>query len=35
VRGFTSGTDTTGDISCEVYYLEPVSSSTMDGVDAQ
>jgi uncharacterized protein YbcI len=35
VRGFTSGTDTTGDISCEVYYLEPISNSTMDGIDVQ
>ena len=27
VRGFVSGTDTTADISCEVYYLEPVGTS--------
>jgi uncharacterized protein YbcI len=30
VRGFLSGTDTAGDISCEVYYLEPIGSSTRD-----
>ena len=23
VRGFLSGTDTTEDLSCEVFYLEP------------
>ena len=37
VRGFVSGTDTTEDLSCEVFYLEPVGNNSqrhsVDGRD--
>ena len=31
VRAFVSGVDADKDVSCELFYLEPVSSSSPDG----